>query len=86
MRAALEREVREEVGLQVSIGDVFYADEWRPAINGKKLQIFGIFFRCSALSKTVVLTSDHDEHAWIEKSEARQYDLMPQNKKALEIF
>src|SRR3989338_3951167 len=49
----LIREIKEETGLDVTVGRPFFVGEWGPVIKGEPCQIVGIFFECFADSKEV---------------------------------
>lgn len=83
--AALKREVREEIGLEVAIDKPVYVGEWRPVIKGIQNQIIGVFFRCRPLSTAVTLSYEHDEFAWIDPKDWRDYDVMDPEDKVLEV-
>ena len=75
---ALKREVREETGLDIEIGQPLYVGEWRPIIEGVPHQIVAIFFRCKALGTDVRLSDEHDDYQWADPTTAaEQYDFMP---------
>ncbi|MEM7322110.1 MAG: NUDIX domain-containing protein [Actinomycetota bacterium] len=60
--AALQREVREETGLEIDVlGPV---RQWS-FIEGRT-QFFGITWACRATADHVVLSSEHDAYEWIE--------------------
>ena len=73
---SLQREVQEETGLQIAIGQPFFVNEWRPTIQGKPSQIVGIFFICTATNQAVTLSQDHQEFQWITPADYRQYPLI----------
>lgn len=73
---AIYREVKEETGIDVEIGDPFHVGEWRPVIRGEYLQIFGAFFKCKPLSNNIILSSDHDDYKWVTPNEALFLDLI----------
>jgi 8-oxo-dGTP diphosphatase len=62
--AAIQREVREEVGMEVVIGNPFFVGEWRPIIQGEQIQIIGIYFICHSASSEVNLCPDFDDYQW----------------------
>src|SRR3989344_2131963 len=66
---SLLREVKEETGLEVTIGKPFFVNEWRPVVRGEQWQIVGIFFECTASSDNVTLSQDHDAFEWIDPKE-----------------
>ncbi len=72
---SLIREVREETGLEVTIGKPFHVSEWRPVVKGDNWQIIGIFFQCTAGTDDVSLSKDHDEYLWISPKEYTNYPL-----------
>ena len=74
---ALRREVKEEAGLDVEIGEPFAVSEWRPIVNGEQWQVVGIFLFCSVIiQKNVRLSLDHTEALWIDPLECINYPLM----------
>ncbi len=83
---AIVREVSEEVGLQVKIGNPFYAGEWSPVVAGEVSHIVGIFFLCEALSARVMLSDDHDEYLWITPKDAQNLALIDENANAIEVL
>lgn len=79
----LIREVKEECGLTVKLGNPFFVGEWHPIINGNQLQIIGIYFLCSVRNFKVKLGSDHDDFKWIDFKKYDDYDLVPPNKQVI---
>lgn len=73
---SLEREAREETGLDITIGEPFLVDEWRPAVDGEQWQIIGIFFTATAESRDVELGNDHDAHRWIDPADYRDHPVI----------
>ena len=69
--AALEREVREETGLKVSVGRPFAT--WH--FVKEPFWVTGVTFVCDRLSGEVVLSREHSEHAWIEPGAYGGYPL-----------
>lgn len=72
----LKREILEETGLIVNIGESFFLNEVRPIINGEETLIVRIFFKCSSESDKVKLSDDHDKYEWINSTEYRNYKLI----------
>lgn len=66
---SLQREIMEEVGLEVEIGKPFFVNEWRPKVRGEKWQIVGIFFECEPKSLDIWLSDDHDEFMWLDPAD-----------------
>lgn len=83
---SLLREIKEETGLNVTIGDPFYIGEWRPTIRGEPWQIVGTFIECFANSDKVSLSEDHDEYIWIDPQDYLKYDLIGSIKLAFEKY
>ncbi len=83
---SLLREVKEETGLEVTIGKPFFVNEWRPVVRGEQLQIVGIFFECIASSDAVTLSQDHDAFEWIDPKQYQNYNLIENLKKAFETY
>ena len=77
--AALKREVKEECGLEITIGEPIFVGEWRPIVKGKQLQIFGIYFRCETDKPEVILGQDHDDYQWIKPEDSGKWNFIPPN-------
>ena len=69
----LVREVYEETGLAVQMGEPLYVGEWQPVIHGVKNHIVAIFFVCHSDDDTVRLSTEHDAYAWIDPAEYADY-------------
>lgn len=81
---AIKREVFEEVGLEISIGEPFYVDEWRPVVRNEKLQIICIFFKCKIISNEVSLSKDFDHYTFLTLEDSLNLPLMKEVKSAIE--
>ena len=76
----LIREIKEETGLDVKVGQPFFVGEWRPVVKGEPWQVIGIFFECFADSDAVVLSEDHNEYKWIDPKNYLNENLIPGGK------
>lgn len=72
--AALARELREETGLAVRVGqpvhamtDVWFTDDGKP--------MFTVVYECKANETEITLNHKHEEYEWVSPPEAR--DRMP---------
>lgn len=83
---SLLREIKEEIGLKVTIGRPFFVSEWRPVVRGEQWQIVGIFFECFSESAKVVLSKDHSEYFWINPKNYKDYDLIENLFPAFEAY
>lgn len=73
---SLEREIFEETGLKIKIGNPIAVNEWRPVVRGEQWQIVGIFFEYQALSAEVTMSIDHDAYEWINPTEYQKYNII----------
>jgi 8-oxo-dGTP diphosphatase len=66
---SLKREVREETGLEISVGEPFVT--WiselpkNHYLAGKKLLLIG--YKCKYISGEVILSHEHDKFSWVTK-------------------
>ena len=82
----LKREVMEETGLEVIVGEPFYVGEWFPTIKGVQNQIVAIFFKCSSSSTDVRLSNEHDEFRWVTFEESQELAMATPEHEVLESF
>ena len=82
----LKREVKEETGLEINIGNLLDFHTWSPIVQDKHMHIVALFFHCLPLSEEVKLSHEHDHFAWLSKEEFTKYPLMPQEKEILSKF
>lgn len=80
---ALMREVREETGLEVNVGQPLLVWDYCRHAN---LQIIGITFACSVPKGNVVLSEEHDAYEWIEGQDIEAYKVFPELLEELEIL
>lgn len=73
---ALRREVREETGLEIDIGEPFcvWHNEFPPEHrNGGKI-VFLVGFRCKYVSGEVKLSDEHNGYRWVTKENYVEVD------------
>lgn len=75
-KESLLREIKEESGLDVIIGFPFCVSEWRPIVRGEQWQIVATFFECFSESDQITLSEEHQNYAWINPEEYKNYPLM----------
>ena len=68
LEAALEREIFEETGLQVSVERLLYADSF---LKHAKRQVVVVTWLCRAHSDHVTLSGEHTDFLWANKEEMR---------------
>lgn len=75
-KETLRREVREETGLEIEVGDPFF--QWYIEFEeghrnaGKKVYLVG--FRCKYVSGEVKLSDEHDKLKWVNKDNYKELD------------
>jgi 8-oxo-dGTP diphosphatase len=72
----LAREVKEESGLSVVVGDLLGVTENFPVIKGEMVHIIRTYYACTTSEETVTLSIDHDAFEWIDPSTYTSYGLM----------
>ena len=83
---ALRREVKEETGLEVEIGQLFSMLEWQRPIYGEDCQIFGLYFRCTTTDTAVQLSKEHDQFEWIDPKDHESYTTIGDMHKVFEDY
>ncbi|MCB9362108.1 NUDIX domain-containing protein [Candidatus Woesearchaeota archaeon] len=83
---SLRREIDEETGLAVEIGEPFFVGEWWPVIKGEKCHVVAVTFRCTAASDHVVLSPDHDEYRWVDISELEGMHIIPNLRELFAVY
>jgi 8-oxo-dGTP diphosphatase len=83
----LLREVREETGLEVALGEPLYVGEWFPVIREVPNHIVAMFITCQiTIDKPIVLSDEHDDYQWVSREEARQLNFMAPDDEVAETF
>lgn len=73
---ALKREVREEVGMEIEVGEVFFT--WTNTFpahhrNAGK-EVFLVAHKCKWVSGEITLSEEHDSFRWVDASNYRECD------------
>jgi 8-oxo-dGTP diphosphatase len=82
----LRREVLEETGIELEVGQPLLAGEWRPVIKGVPHQIIGTFFACKTTATDVRLSEEHDDALWIDPAERAKYDIVSPDDAAIDAY
>lgn len=82
----LAREIKEETGLAVNIGNPFFVNESWPLVRGEQWQIVRVFFRCKGAGGEVRVGTDHDTFLWINPKDYRGYPLVENLFPAFEAY
>ncbi len=82
----LAREVFEETGLTVTVGQPFFVGEWFPVIRGIPNQIVAIFFSCTTNTNRIVLSDEHDRYTWIDPADYNGYGLMSPENEVIQAY
>lgn len=82
----LLREIKEETGLSVRLGQPIAVSEWRPEVRGEQWQVVATFFLCEASTDKVALSVDHDGYLWIDPADYKKYNTIPTNWPAHEAY
>ena len=76
LKESIKREVREETGLEIKVGEPFYT--WAHILpESHKLageQIYLVGYRCEYLSGDVILSDEHDKFRWVNKDNYKEID------------
>lgn len=83
---SLRREIMEETGLTVTLKRPFFVTEWRPQVRGENWHIIATFFIAEADTDKIKLSQDHDDYAWIDPNNYKNYNLIENLHPAFESF
>ena len=75
---ALAREVREETGLEVEIGEIISLEEWRVNIREEDCQFFGAFFSCNLKTRNTIQVQETEAsgYAWVSLNDLAKVDIL----------
>lgn len=73
----LRREVHEETGLDIEIGDPVHIGEWWPTIHDVKNHIVALFVLCKPLDENITLSEEHDAFSWVGLDDFASHNVMP---------
>lgn len=82
----LKREVLEETGLDVTLGQPIYVGEWFPSIKGVKNHIVAVFIVCEASSQEIALSDEHDAYDWVDLVTFKELDIMPPDEEVIKTY
>jgi 8-oxo-dGTP diphosphatase len=71
---ALKREIKEEVGIEVKVGEPFNVF---PIIKDNGEKKIGLTFLCEYLGGDIILSAEHSEYKWINPVTFKKYESMP---------
>lgn len=81
---ALQREIKEEVGLDVEVGKPLAVDDYFMEKEDEKIHRVEIFFACLVKNnQPVVLSHEHSAYKWVAKEDLEKLDMTAYTKKAL---
>ena len=88
LKESIKREVREETGLEIKVGEPFYS--WvhifpeSHRLAGKQVYLVG--YKCDYLSGDIVLSDEHEKFLWVNKGNYKEIDDKSSCFKALEKY
>ncbi len=85
---AVQREIKEETGLDVEVGNPFYVDDYFMEKPGEKIHRVEIFFICRLKDQTqnVLLSHEHSEYRWVGKGTMKEVDMTDYQQKAMNVY
>lgn len=90
---AVEREIKEETGLDVEVGEPFHVDDYfmepvRQAQDKKKIHRVEIFFVCRMkdINQKVELSNEHSEYRWVSVGNVSEIDMTDYQQKAIKAY
>lgn len=80
---ALQREIKEEVGLDVVVERPLSVDDYTMEEGDSKIHRVEITFLCNATTETVVLSHEHSEYKWVMEENIKSLGLTEYMAKAV---
>lgn len=74
---SLKREVREEVNLEVNVGEPFYSYVFTKSFEGQEhsgKSVLVIVYKCDYISGDLNLSKEHDKFSWVNKDNFNSVD------------
>lgn len=82
----LRREVLEESGLDIVVGDMLGVTENFPVIKGEETHIIRVYYACTCDNDVVTLSTDHDKYAWIDPKDYDKSGLMEDVAEMFKVY
>ena len=82
----LRREVREETGLEIEVGQPIFVGEWFPVIKGEMNHIVAMFLACTAVQGDITLSDEHDDYQWVAPARMKAFDVMDPEPSAVQAW
>lgn len=79
----LKREVAEECGLTIEMGNLLHVQENFPKINGEDFHVVRIFYSAKYIAGEVRLSGDHNAYEWVSPDSLEDKDFVQDVKKVI---
>ena len=85
---SLKREVKEETGLEIEVGDIFHRwyYEYLPGDYNYGKVSFMVVFECEYAGGEVKISNEHSRYEWVSKSNYRKLNNDSEEFRALEKY
>lgn len=86
-KEGLEREIREELGLEITRGVAVYADRYYH-LREPNMPHFGIFYLCKVVDESVMQINEKEvrEHAWLTREELQALPMYDDCRAAADAY
>ncbi|MBU0598274.1 NUDIX domain-containing protein [Patescibacteria group bacterium] len=75
-QGGFKREVSEEIGADIKIGQPIYVSESYNEVNGEHWHIVRCFFLCQIKNNEIRLNKEHDDFKWIDPKNYKHENLI----------